>query len=281
MRLDEEARAEREIERLVRARLDRDAETIDPRPLFGKIQQSLGSPGLERVTEIRRRHGIRTVWKWAGAAAAAAAVITAVVAFLYERTALARGETVVREARQAHHLPIDRCYLVEIRRESSLVAELSPAIPQVRQTRLWTRGDRFWVESARTDQRWAWGRDEASRFWIAFGPHTAVRLDADEVPFWLNVYCDLHSLNFDKWLSDVLNRFELTRESKPGEADSSTIVVRAKARKSAYPKARAWSRRARTSTAQSSRSTPRRGSCAGWSCAGCWMVRRSPQSPTR
>jgi hypothetical protein len=165
-----------------------------------------------------------------GAAAAAAAIISAFVLFAHERTALAKGETVVREARRAHLLPVDRCYLVEVRRESSLVAELSPANPQVRQTRLWTRGDRFWVESVRPEQRWAWGRDEANRFWIAFGPHTAVRMEAGEVPFWLNVHCDLHSLNFEKWLGEVLNRFELTRETKAGDADSSTIVVRAKAK---------------------------------------------------
>ena len=119
---------------------------------------------------------------------------------------------------------------MEVRRESSLVAEVSPANPQVRQTRLWTRGDRFWVESAHPAQRWAWGRDEANRFWIAFGPHAAVRMEADEVPFWLNVYCDLHSLNFEKWLGEVLNRFELTRETRTGDVDASTIVIRARAK---------------------------------------------------
>jgi hypothetical protein len=155
----------------------------------------------------------------------------------YDRPALARGEAVVREAKRAHLLPIDRCYLVEVRRESSLVAELSPVNPQVRQTRLWTRGDRFWVESAHpAQQRWAWGRDESNRFWIAFGPHAAVRVDADEIPYWLNVYCDLHSLNFEKWLGEVLNRFELTRETRSGDADLSTIVVRARAKaRSATP----------------------------------------------
>jgi hypothetical protein len=110
------------------------------------------------------------------------------------------------------------------------VAELSPANPPVRQTRLWTRGDRFWIESAHPEQRWAWGRDESNRFWIAFGSHAAVRMEADEIPYWLNVYCDLHSLNFEKWLGEVLNRYELTRETKPGDADVSTIVVRARAK---------------------------------------------------
>jgi hypothetical protein len=222
--------ADRNVERLVRAHLERTAETIDPRPLFGKIQQGLAPVSRRSVPIVGHRPGIRAVWKWAAAAAAVAAVITGFALLLQEQTALAKGETVVRQARRAHLLPIDRCYLVEVRRESSLVAELSPGNPQVRQTRLWTRGDRFWVESVRPEQRWAWGRDEANRFWIAFGPHTAVQMDADEIPFWLNVYCDLHSLNFEKWFGEVLNRFELSREAKTGDADSSTIVVRARAK---------------------------------------------------
>jgi hypothetical protein len=227
-----ESTADREVDRLVRAHLERSAESIDPRALFGKIGQSLAEPGPPRVPAIVRLHRASAAWKWAGAVAAAAAalIVTGFILLAYDLPALAKGEEVVREARRAHLLPIDRCYLVEIRRESSLVAELSPANPQVRQTRLWTRGDRFWVESAHPAQRWAWGRDEANRFWIAFGPHAAVRMDADEVPFWLNVYCDLHSLNIEKWLGEVLNRFELTRETKPGAADASTIVIRAKAK---------------------------------------------------
>jgi hypothetical protein len=223
-------RTDLDVECLIRAHLDRSAEMIDPRPLFGKITLSLAGPSSERLPEVVRVRAVRAAWKWAGAAAAVAALITGFVALMHEPTALAKGETVVREARRAHLLPIDRCYLVEVKRESALVVELSPGNPQVRQTRLWTRGDRFWVESVRPEQRWAWGRDEANRFWIAFGPHTAVRMEAGEVPFWLNVHCDLHSLNFEKWLGEVLNRFELTRETKPGDADSSTIVVRAKAK---------------------------------------------------
>ena len=225
-----EPTADREVERLVRAHLERGADATDPRPLFRRIQQALPAAVYSDVPKVRRPWTAWAVWKWTGVAAAAALVITGFVLFIHDRPALAKGETVVREARRAHLLPIDRCYLVEVRRESSLVAELSPANPQVRQNRLWTRGDRFWVEAAHPEARWAWGRDEANRFWIAFGRHAAVRMEADEVPIWLNVYCDLHSLNFEKWLGEVLNRFELTREMKPGDADSSTIVVRAKAK---------------------------------------------------
>jgi hypothetical protein len=224
-------RLEIDIEALARARLERDAERIDPRPLFQKIQGTLSSSSSPAVPVLPARRSGRVVWKWAGVTAAAAVALIGVVAlFLQNRTALASGEIVVREAKQAHTMPVDRCYLVEVRRESSMAAELSPATTQVRLTRLWTRGDRFWVESVRPAQRWAWGRDEANRFWIAFGPHTAVSLEAGEVPYGLNVYCDLHALTVEKLLGDVLNRFDVTRETKAADAESSTIRIRATAR---------------------------------------------------
>lgn len=215
-----------DLEALIRARLERDAERIDPRPLFERIMAG-AAPATPRTA---RRTGRRT-WQWAGAAAAAAVLVGAVLVLLpQERPALAHGATLVRQSRQAHRQPIDRCYLVAVRRESSLLAEVAPTTPQVRTTRLWTRGDRFWVESARPEARWAWGRDEANRFWIAFGPHTAVRLDADEVPAWLNVYCDLHSLNVERFLDEVSSGFELTRETAPGDASPAAIRVHAQAR---------------------------------------------------
>jgi hypothetical protein len=218
------------IDQLVRDNLERDAERMDPRALFQRIQASLPDASSSRLAaRTSARKGGR-IWRVATVAAAAAMILAGVILFPRQRSALAKVETVVREARQAHALPVDRCYLVEVRRESSLVAELAPAAPRAGITRLWTRGDRFWVESVRPDARWAWGRDDASRFWFAFGAHTAIRMEPDEVPYWLNVYCDLHSVNIEKWLAEVLNRFELTRESNSANANDSTITVHARAR---------------------------------------------------
>ena len=215
-----------EIERLVRASLDRASERVDPRPLFDRITAEAG----RGATGLGRRRKARILWRWSGVAAAAVLVAICFPFVRQDRKILAKGETVIREARQAHLQPIDRCYLVEVRRESSLAAEIAPNLPQVRQNYLWTRGDRFWVESVRPDQRWAWGRDESNRFWIAFGPHTAVRFEADEVPDWLNLFCDLHSLNVERWLGDVLDRFDVTREDAAADEDDSTIRIKAKAR---------------------------------------------------
>jgi hypothetical protein len=229
--IEPEEPPEFQIERLVRAHLDRESERVDPRPLFERIVRDLPAAAAPPPPTVVRHRRATAFWRWAGVAAMAASVIAcATLAWRWDRPALARGETVVREARRVHSMPIDRCYLVEVRRESSIVAELSPTTPQVRMTRLWSRGDRFWVESARPDQRWAWGRDEANRFWIAFGPHTALRMEAEEVPYWLNIYCDLHSMNVEPTLGEVLSRFDLTRESGAGDSSSSTIRILARGR---------------------------------------------------
>ena len=219
-----------EVERLVRASLGRDSERVDPRPLFERIMLEAHGSATPRIPVDAGRRRSRVLLGWAGVAAAAAGLLACVALFWQDRKVLARGETVVREARLAHSMPIDRCYLVEVRRESSLVAQLAPSLPQLRLTRLWTRGDRFWVESANPGARWSWGRDEANRIWIAFGPHTAVRMDPDEVPDWLDLYCDLHSLNVEQLLGDVLGKFDVTREASPPGAEASTIRVHATAR---------------------------------------------------
>jgi hypothetical protein len=234
---DPESRVTIDIEALVRARLDREAEQIDPRPLFQRIGKSLSSATPPVVALVTARRSGRVFWKWAGAAAAVAAALVVVAGLVVQnRTALARGDLVVREARRAHTMPVDRCYLVEVRRESSIAAELSPTSPQVRLTRLWTRGDRFWVESVRPKERWAWGRDEQNRLWIAFGPHTAVSLEAAEVPYGISIYCDLHALNIEKLLGDVLNRFDVSRDASAANADPSTIRIHATTRTMAEQK---------------------------------------------
>ena len=231
------------------------------------------SPASAAVTP-RRRGGHPAVWKWAGVAAAAAAIVTGFALLMQERPALAKGETVVREARRAHLLPIDRCYLVEVRRESSLVAELSPANPQVRQTRL--------VDPRRP----VLGRIGAARTALGVGPRRSQPLlDRFRAPHGraagrrrgpLLAECLLRSPLAE--LREVArrgaNRFELTRETKPGDADSSTIVVRAEAKaraNSAVPVCRQRRARDRRRDARSS---------AAWLCAESRTGARSPPSPT-
>jgi hypothetical protein len=144
---------------------------------------------------------------------------------------LASPESLVREAKRAHRLPLDRCYIVEVRKDSALYDECFPMTSQVRLTRLWTRGDRFWVESRSAERHWDWGRDPGNRVWFAFEPNRAVRLEPSEVPRWLNLCCDLYCIRLEPLLGTVLRDFTLERETPGDDATTGTApatrVVRA------------------------------------------------------
>lgn len=233
--------SDEEIDRLIRRHLDRHADGVDPRPSFDHLRQAMAwgpaAPRAEAAGEILQlsgRRGSRRAWAVWGVSAAAAALVLSALVLLQASPALARAETLVREAKQAHLLPLDRCYLVEVRRDSALLDECAPLTSQVRQTRLWTRGDRFWVESVRPDKRWAWGRDERNRFWIALGTHRGIRLEPDEVSLWLNLCCDLYCIRVERLLGEMLSDFDLRRETSAGGTVPATQVVRATPREGSF-----------------------------------------------
>ena len=203
------------LDALIRAKLDRDAERVDPRELFARIV------GVEQKP--------RTAWRVGGYLGGVA--VAAGLAFLlfgglfYAKPGPASAETLVRDAQQVHHQPVDRCYLVEVRRESDSLEESRRVTAQSQTTRLWTRGDRFWIESTNPQSRWAWGRDERGGVWLAFGAVTrGVRLDPDEVPRSLEQASDLYSMQLETLLSNIRRDFTLTREPLP---DSSGVLISA------------------------------------------------------
>jgi hypothetical protein len=222
------------IEALVRRSLERSAERSDPRPVFARLQAAWPTPvapGEEkpgRRKERRPRPLLAGSWAW-GLSAAAAVVLLMSAWLLRPSLVQASPESLVRAAKQAHRLPLDRCYLVEVRKDSAVYDECFPMTSQVRLTRLWTRGDRFWVESVSPERRWDWGRDERNHVWFAFEPHRAVRLEPSETPRWLNLCCDLYCIRLEQLLGTVLRDFDLERETA-GDGSGSvsgTQVVRA------------------------------------------------------
>ena len=229
-----ENQSDEAIEALVRMSLERTAERIDPRPVFARLQAAwpapaaggAGEPAGARPIIPRRRLGAVS-WAWG---LSAAAVLLMLTAWLFRPgQVLASPESLVREAKQAHRLPLDRCYLVEVRKDSAVYDECFPMTSQVRLTRLWTRGDRFWVESVSPERRCDWGRDERNHVWFAFEPHRAVRLAPAESPRWLNLCCDLYCIRLEQLLGTVLRDFDLERESgnEAAGAAPATQVVRA------------------------------------------------------
>lgn len=222
------------LDLLVRADLDRRADQIDPRAMLARIRGSIASPDATPTMRLvggsaAPSQPVRRAFKWMGGLSAAAAAI--VVAFILGsqgvNTAVASPETILRDAQKVHQLPLDRCYLVEIKKESALLEQSYPMMRKSHVTRLWTRGDRYWIESVNLQQRFAWGRDEKGDLWIALGTQRGLRFGSDEIPLWLKHSAEVYSMRVDHLLDEMLRDFDLVREPIPAGQPSSTIVITA------------------------------------------------------
>lgn len=230
--IEPESTPEQDLEDLFRSHLQREADQVDPRPLHAKICATLRIPtSPQNILPVRKSAGRpRLFRRLAWSISAAAAILLAFFGGLHFAPAHASPESLVRQARETHRLPLDRCYLVEQRRESNSNDELRPMPEFARVNRLWTRGDRFWIESVHPRHRWGWGRDETGSVWMADGASRGVHFDPDEVPFPLALACDVNSMQLDTLLTDVLRHFDLQREDPGPDSDPTMYTVRAQAK---------------------------------------------------
>src|SRR4051812_23301287 len=131
-----ESEFEQMLETLVRADLDRRADAFDPRPLFERVRRSMRSEGGGPPAasggahtargRVLRFPAARPLRRLAWGAAAAAAVVLAFVFGSQVSPVRAGAEAIVREAQRSHQVPVDRCYLVEVRQDSELLQEAYP-----------------------------------------------------------------------------------------------------------------------------------------------------------
>ncbi|MBM4090125.1 MAG: hypothetical protein FJ276_12000 [Planctomycetes bacterium] len=187
------------------------------------------APPTRQTTAQRQSSRPRRWWPTVGWAAAAVALCATFLGIGYVGLQEASAESLVKETRRVHQLPLDRCYLVEVERSregsgdgygDSWISARSGRVD-----RLWTRGDRFFLESSNNAYRWAWGRNEKGTVWLAYGRRQGLLLEVDEQPAWLTAWCDVLSMQLDSLLDDVLVNCQLTWES--GDAEAGTKVVRA------------------------------------------------------
>jgi hypothetical protein len=218
---------EHPIDDLVLRHLRRQSDTVDPGLLLQRVRARAGRE-LPRTAPLRsgRRH-------WSRLVLGLAASIAIVIAFLggrHARLAQAQPETLLREARQIHDLPVDRCYLVQSVPDPSGPLAGRPLFGQPRETRLWTRGDRFWVESTRSERTWAWGQDEQGNIWLALGGQRGVQFAPGEAPEGVLLAAEVCTLRLDTLLDLLMTRCELTREYPEGPSPGATLRIVARPR---------------------------------------------------
>lgn len=218
------------LEALVRSHLQQQAGTVDAAAILHGVRQRLETslrgltPPARLLTPQARQARVR---RWVLGLATAAAVLFAFLGGHYLRPAHASPEAILSEARQVHALPIDRCYLVQWVPLPGAEVPPLPIQAQPRETRLWTRGDRFWISSTNPERQWAWGRDEQGSVWLALGRKQGVFFDRDEVPEPIAVACDINSLQLETLLSEVLHSFRLIHLEPEVPDHSATYRIRA------------------------------------------------------
>jgi len=199
---------------LVRDLLDREAARVDPGAVLARVK------GRSKASPTRR------AWLRATARAGAGVAVAAGVGGLYllghtppvAPARAATAEELLTEAKAAHEAPADRCYEVTAEWTPALFPKLGLS-PVVRKSRLWTRGDQFWIESAGDGASWAWGQDARGGVWVALNRKRGLVYAPGEIGEPLGKYCNLMSLRVVSTLADVLERFELFRKDtgRPGE----------------------------------------------------------------
>jgi len=211
-----------QIEALVRTYLRRQADDVSAEEILARVQAARrANTGPVPRSRHRRR--------WLAGLGAAAALLLAFLGGLLLSPSPARAtsaEALVREAKKVHALPRDRCYVVQITPEPGGPLDRFPRFRQTREHRLWTRGDRFYLESVNPEFfKWAWGRDEQGRVWVALNGKEGYRFEPGEVRENVGFLVDLLGMKAETLLDDVLRHFDLIRENaEPGAA---TFTVRA------------------------------------------------------
>jgi hypothetical protein len=188
-----------------------------------------GVKGRSRAVPTRR--GWLRLAAGVGAGAAVAAGLGGLYFFgqapLATPARAATAEELVREAKDVHARPADRCY--------DVTAEWTPALfqrlqlrPIVHTSRLWTRGDQFWIESGPDGAKTAWGQDADGRVWVALNRKQGLTYEPAEAGEPVARYCNLMSLRVVSTLAEVLEKFELLRKDggAPGEPVRIEATVR-------------------------------------------------------
>ena len=215
-----------DVDRLLRQHFDRQAERADTQPLFERIQTTLAADAPKLLpTPVPRSSRLGRWARWAGMMTAAAVLFLAGMYFNRpDQPVRASPQELLQEAQQIHHRDVDRCYLIEVHYDPQLTVEQNPFAAQARKNLLWTRGDRFWIDSSGPWRKLAWGRDEEGTIWMTDGRTEGIRIGAHEAPQWLNAFSDLCTMQPEKLIGEVLRDFNLRRE----DDDKSPVhVIRA------------------------------------------------------
>jgi hypothetical protein len=144
-----------------------------------------------------------------GSVAIAASLL---LAFLVMPSSELRAEQAIRQAEEALRLPVERCYLVEVRPDGDNLAE---EVLLTRTMRVWAAEDKFRVEMTRGNLRWSWGRDADGVIWLTANPQRGVRIAPEEQGRGIVWMAELYKLRPETLLSHILAHCRFREDPRP------------------------------------------------------------------
>jgi hypothetical protein len=189
--------------------------------LIDTVSDGALTPPPQVGTKVAR-YGFRPLlpmnrWGWL-AIVAGLVIVISLFSLQDDREANANASQIVQAAMRTHAEPIERIYVVEVKRgdASDTMFELP------RDVRVATQGDQFWVQM-RGYREWTWGRNRQGSIWMTLGPRRAVVVDPQEMGKPLRYIGDLYSLNLETLLQNFLKHCRL--EVSEGPAESTVILA--------------------------------------------------------
>src|SRR5438552_1541758 len=182
------------LDALVRSHLEADGRAASPARVVNSVLAGLDA---ERPAASRPRRRVAVL-----RLAVAAALLLGLFVVMPRPVAHAGPGEVVRQAQKVHQLAIDQCYVVRTEPSPRLRRQF-PRLDFRHEARLWTRGDRYWVEPAFAGKG-VWGRDEHGRAWVVPSPSAGLRYDADELPESLALFFEVRAVRLPTLLDEVL-----------------------------------------------------------------------------
>jgi hypothetical protein len=227
---DDQLHDDHEVDRLVVEYLADQAMRVDAGRVLAGVRARIER---EAGADQARPHSSRTVIgrgvRWGTGLALAASLLVAM--FWNTRSNPVRADVVkvVREAQALLEERADRAYRVRVElTDGAALRHPILAVLSRCDARLWTRGDRYWIEVSRAGHAWAWGRDEQRRVWLAPDRNSGLVFEPEEIPEALSVAQDFHSLNLDLLMKQILTEFDI--ETAESAEDRSSGVTRIEAR---------------------------------------------------
>jgi hypothetical protein len=204
------------IDAAVRAHLDAEAALVNAQAVLARVQARTATNALGH----RRRFWVRCFGTGVGVALAASLLIGLFMTGNGPVADLPLSATeLIAQAKSAHeNAAIDRCYEVSADWNVVPFFKRFRFQPEIRQGKLWTRGDQFIMLSAVDDgPQWAWGQEQTGRVWLAPTRKQAMVFDKEELNEPLARFCELMSLRLVSTLGELLENYELLRKD-PGIA---------------------------------------------------------------